>query len=68
MSGLNDFNIFKGLISNGFAFRGVDDSDGATFEHTCGYVVRFGPDAPVSVIAEEVKTHSCEKWLSDAPH
>lgn len=54
------FNIFRGLVVNGFSFRGVDASDGAVFEHTCGYVVRIGSGAPVSTIAEEVQEHKCE--------
>ncbi len=53
-------NIFKGLIANGFVFRGVDAGAGATFEHACGYVVRIGPNAPVLTIAEEVQEHRCE--------
>jgi hypothetical protein len=55
-----EFNIFRGLVVNDFTFRGVDASDGATFEHTCGYVVRLGPDVPISTIAEEVQEHRCE--------
>jgi hypothetical protein len=59
--GATDFNIFRGLVVNDFTFRGVDASDGATFEHTpCGYVVRIGPDAPILMIAEEVQEHRCD--------
>ncbi len=61
-NGVAPFDVFKGLLVGGFAFRGVDTSDGATFEHECGYVVRLGPGAKASVIAEEVRTHKCEDF------
>jgi len=63
------FDIFRGLVRNGFTFRGVDAHGGATFEHACGYTVRIGPDAKISLIAEEVRTstHNCADYLSEAP-
>ena len=62
------FDAFKGLVVNGFTFRGVDKSDGATFEHQCGYVVRIGPDAKISVIAEEVRGHDCARDFDLTPY
>lgn len=54
------FDIFRGLVTNGFTFRGVDQLGGATFEHTCGAVTRIGPGAHVSLIALTIGEHKCE--------
>ncbi len=55
-----EFSPFRGLIVNDFIFRGVDAHGGITFEHTCGYVVRFGSGATISSVTDEVRNHKCE--------
>jgi len=57
----SEFDIFRGLVVNDFCFRGVDEDNGVTFEHSCGFTVRIGPNACISRIADMIKKHDCEK-------
>lgn len=56
------FDIYKGLIVNGFKFRGLSPTDyGFYLEHECGYVIRFGQGCFISEIAATVLNHNCER-------
>jgi hypothetical protein len=56
------FDIYKGMLGRDYMFRGYDPVDkGAMFEHTCGWAVRIGPKAAISLIAQVIERRDCEK-------
>ncbi len=55
-----EFDVFKGLATHGFKFRGIDSNGGVWFEHSCGETHRMGPGATVAFMCEGFKDHLCE--------
>lgn len=60
------FDVFRGLTTDGFQFRGLDKHDGATFEHEpCGMIVRLGPGAQMRQLRHAISEHNCEEYRKD---
>jgi hypothetical protein len=49
------------MTGRDWSFKGCDFDKGATFEHACGSVIRIGPSAPISSIADVITRHNCEE-------